>query len=229
MRVTRIGPRRPLPRFVPTCAKSGHMPIKTSLAAHEISCQRGGRLLFRDLSFTLQPGEGLLVTGPNGAGKTSLLRLIAGLLPLNAGSVESGDASVPLPELCHYVGHLNGIKSALTVRENVAFWVDFLGGRDADLGDALEMFGLAELKAVPAGLLSAGQKRKLALLRLFAAPRPIWLLDEPSVSLDAASVKVLDKAVAQHLAQGGIAVIASHTPLKVKFAQELALKRETVQ
>jgi heme exporter protein A len=205
------------------------MPIKTSLAAHGIACQRGGRLLFADLSFTLEPGQGLLVTGPNGAGKTSLLRLIAGLLPLAAGSFESGDTSLPLPEHCHYVGHANGIKSALTLQENVAFWVDFLGGGDADLDDALEMFGLAELKDLPAGLLSAGQKRKLALLRLFAAPRPIWLLDEPSVSLDAASVKVLDKAIAQHLKQGGIAVVASHTSLKVKFAQELALTRETVQ
>jgi heme exporter protein A len=91
---------------------------------------------------------------------------------------------------------------------------------------AYQMFGLAELKELPAGLLSAGQKRKLALLRLFATPRPIWLLDEPSVSLDVASVKVLDKAIAEHLAQGGIAVVASHTPLKVKFAQELALKLE---
>jgi heme exporter protein A len=205
------------------------MPIKTSLAAHGIACQRGGRLLFADLSFKLEPGQGLLVTGPNGAGKTSLLRLIAGLLPLAAGSFESGDTSLPLPEHCHYVGHANGIKSALTLQENVAFWVDFLGGGNADLDDALEMFGLAELKDLPAGLLSAGQKRKLALLRLFAAPRPIWLLDEPSVSLDAASVKVLDKAIAQHLAQGGIAVVGSHTSLKVKFAQELALTRETVQ
>jgi heme exporter protein A len=205
------------------------MPIKTSLAAHGIACQRGGRLLFADLSFTLQPGEGLLVTGPNGAGKTSLLRLIAGLLPLAAGSFASRDESVPLPELCHYVGHANGIKSALTLQENVAFWVDFLRGGDADLDDALAMFGLEGLKDLPAGLLSAGQKRKLALLRLFAAPRPIWLLDEPSVSLDAASVKVLDKAIARHLAQGGIAVVASHTSLKVKFAHELALKRETVQ
>ena len=169
------------------------------------------------------------MTGPNGAGKTSLLRLIAGLLPLHAGSIEGGDASTPLAELCHYVGHLNGIKSALTLIENVVFWVDFLGGGDADLDDALGMLGLAELKDLPAGLLSAGQKRKIALLRLFAARRPIWLLDEPSVSLDAASVKVLDKAIAQHLKQGGIAVVASHTPLKVKFAQELALKLETVQ
>jgi heme exporter protein A len=205
------------------------MPQTASLAAHDISCQRGGRLLFRDLSFALGAGEGLLVTGPNGAGKTSLLRIIAGLLPLHAGRIESGDESVPLPELCHYVGHLNGIKSALTLRENADFWVDFLGGDNSRLEDAFQRFGLIELEGLPAGLLSAGQKRKLALTRLFAAKRPLWLLDEPSVSLDAASVKVLDKAIAQHLAQGGIAVVASHTPLKVKFAKELTLKREPLQ
>jgi heme exporter protein A len=205
------------------------MPTNTRLAAHGISCQRSGRLLFEGLSFALAPGESLLVSGSNGAGKTSLLRLIAGLLPLQAGRIEAGGASVPLPELCHYVGHLNGIKSALTVSENVRFWTDFLGGDDAGLGEAYRTFGLKELKDLPAGILSAGQKRKLALLRLFAAPRPIWLLDEPSVSLDAASAKVLDAAIAQHLGEGGIAVVASHTKLKVKFTREIALKRESAQ
>jgi heme exporter protein A len=207
----------------------GQMPLTTSLTAHEISCQRGGRLLFAGLNFALAPGESLLVTGPNGAGKTSLLRMIAGLLPLHAGRIASGDRSAPLPELCHYLGHLNGIKSTLTLRENVDFWANFLGGEGTDLEGAYQTFGLAQLKQLPAGLLSAGQKRKLALLRLFAAQRPIWLLDEPSVSLDAASVKVLDRTIAHHLAEGGIAVIASHTPLKVKFTQELALKREPLQ
>jgi len=202
------------------------MPQTASLATHDISCHRGGRLLFAGLSFALAPGESLLVTGPNGAGKTSLLRMIAGLLPLHAGRIEGGDASVPLSELCHYVGHLNGIKSALTLRENAKFWVDFLGSSVARLDDAFERFDLSGLEDLPAGLLSAGQKRKLALVRLFAAERPIWLLDEPSVSLDAASVKVLDKAIAKHLAEGGSAVVASHTPLKVKFAHEVALKLE---
>jgi len=230
MHVTRFDrPPHVLARFGPTYAKSRQMPQTTSLAAHEISCLRGGRLLFAGLSFVLEPGESLLVTGPNGAGKTSLLRMIAGLLPLHAGRIESSDASLALPELCHYVGHLNGIKSALTPCENAKFWVDFLGGGGANLDDAFERFGISDLEDLPAGLLSAGQKRKLALVRLFAAKRPIWLLDEPSVSLDAASAKVLDKAITQHLAEGGIGVVVSHTPLKVKFAHELALKLEPLQ
>jgi heme exporter protein A len=207
------------------------MPERIGLAAHDISCQRGERVLFRDLSFVVQPGEGLLVTGPNGAGKTSLLRQIAGLLPLTAGrlSLEGAKPDAELPELCHYVGHLNGIKTSFTVRENLAFWADFLGENDGSVPRALGAFGLTLLADFPAGLLSAGQKRKLALSRLYAAPRPIWLLDEPQVSLDAPSLKLLEAAIKEHLEAGGIAMVASHTALKTKFGHKIALggKRKT--
>jgi heme exporter protein A len=207
------------------------MPERIGLAAHDISCQRGERVLFRDLSFVVQPGEGLLVTGPNGAGKTSLLRQIAGLLPLTAGrlSLEGAKPDAELPELCHYVGHLNGIKTSFTVRENLAFWADFLGENDGSAPRALGAFGLTPLADFPAGLLSAGQKRKVALSRLYAAPRPIWLLDEPQVSLDAPSLKLLEAAIKEHLEAGGIAMVASHTALKTKFGHKIALggKRKT--
>jgi heme exporter protein A len=207
------------------------MPERIGLAAHDISCQRGERVLFRDLSFVVQPGEGLLVTGPNGAGKTSLLRQIAGLLPLTAGrlSLEGAKPDAELPELCHYVGHLNGIKTSFTVRENLAFWADFLGENDGSVLRALGAFGLTPLADFPAGLLSAGQKRKLALSRLYAAPRPIWLLDEPQVSLDAPSLELLEAAIKDHLEAGGIAMVASHTALKTKFGHKIALggKRKT--
>jgi heme exporter protein A len=201
------------------------MPLKIGLAAYDLSCQRGGRTVFDGLSFSLGPGEALLLTGPNGAGKTSLLRQVAGLLPLAAGrfSLEGATSDAELSELCHYVGHLNAVKTAFSVRENLAFWAEFLGEDGASLDRALAAFGLGPLAELPAGLLSAGQKRKLALSRLFAATRPIWLLDEPQVSLDAASVRLLDAAIKDHLATGGIALVASHTPLKTKFAHRLAL------
>ena len=201
------------------------MPLKIGLAASDIACQRGGRTIFEGLSFELAPGEALLLSGPNGAGKTSLLRQIAGLLPLAAGkiSLDGAGGDAELPELCHYVGHLNAVKASLSLRENLAFWVGFLGENGGSLDRALAAFGLASLAEFPAGLLSAGQKRKLALSRLFAAPRPIWLLDEPQVSLDAASVRLLDAAIKNHLEAGGIAMVASHTPLETKFARQLAL------
>ena len=153
------------------------------------------------------------------------MRQIAGLLPLAAGDLRLDGAApdAELPELCHYVGHLNAVKTNLSVGENLAFWADFLGADGASLAPALDAFGLTPLADLPAGLLSAGQKRKLALSRLFAAPRPIWLLDEPQTSLDTASLKLLDAAIKAHLDLGGIAIVASHVALKTKFADRLAL------
>ena len=206
------------------------MPRTIGLAAHDLSCQRGGRTVFDGLSFALAPGEALLVSGPNGAGKTSLLRQVAGLLPLAAGAfrLEGAGADAVLPELCHYVGHANAVKASLSVSENLAFWADFLNQGGAGLKRALASFGLTPLADLPAGLLSAGQKRRLALSRLFAAPRPIWLLDEPQSSLDAASIKLLDACIKDHLDAGGVALVASHTPLRTKFAHRLALGKERV-
>jgi heme exporter protein A len=180
------------------------------------------------VSFSLAPGEALLVTGPNGAGKTSLLRQIAGLLPLAHGTLrlEGGEPDAIIPELCHYVGHANAVKASLTVEENLAFWADFLGARTPDLKAALAAFGLESLADLPAGLLSAGQKRRLALARLLAATRPIWLLDEPQTSLDAASVDLLDTALRNHLEAGGIAIVASHAALPTKLGKHLTLGKE---
>jgi heme exporter protein A len=206
------------------------MPHAIGLAALEISCQRGGRTVYRDVSFRLAPGEALLVTGPNGAGKTSLLRQIAGLLPLACGAfrLEGGGADAAIPELCHYVGHANAVKASLSAAENLAFWAEFLGDRRQSVAAALAAFGLGALADLPGGLLSAGQKRRLALARLLVATRPIWLLDEPQTSLDKASLKLLDAAIEHHLATGGIAVIASHAEASAKRAKRLALGKERV-
>jgi heme exporter protein A len=185
------------------------------LIAEGLAAARGTRLIFRGLSLEAASGEAVTLIGPNGSGKTTLLRCLAGLLRAAEGTVtlSGGDDGRSVGEQSHYIGHLNGIKSALTVDENLGFFVDFLGG-NSDLADAAaERLALADLEDVPAAYLSAGQKRRLGLARLICARRPLWLLDEPAVSLDEASQRILAGMVAEHLAGGGIAVAATHTPL----------------
>ena len=140
------------------------------LVADRLAGARGGRTLFTGLSFAVEGGEALLLMGPNGAGKTTLIRMIVGLLAPAAGRIglEGGDAELSLGEQCHYVGHLNAVKSSLTVEENAAFWCRFLGAPDASdrIEPALASFGLAELRDMPAAYLSAGQRRRLGLARV---------------------------------------------------------------
>lgn len=191
----------------------------------KLSAIRGGRALFAELSFSVAGGEALLVMGPNGAGKTTLLRMLAGLARPTAGHarLEGGQADAALSEQCHYVGHANAIKGSLTVAENAGFWRRFLGAGRDDVDAALEAFGLAALRDIPAGYLSAGQKRRLGLARLRLAERPVWLLDEPTTSLDSGAQEGLARAVNAHLARGGTVMAATHVPLGFAGARELHL------
>jgi heme exporter protein A len=193
------------------------------LTVQDLTCVRGGRTVFAGLNLRVAGGSGVELTGPNGAGKSSLLRMLAGFIPPASGQIriDGGAADTPLGEQCHYVGHLSGVKRAFTVEENLCFWRDYLSG--GDVREALATFGLDALADIPAGLLSAGQARRLGLARLSLVHRPVWLLDEPSVSLDAASRKVLGRVIAAHIKAGGIAVAATHAPLGVSFAQRLKL------
>jgi heme exporter protein A len=200
------------------------------LVAENLVLSRGGRTVIDGLSFAIEGGEALLLTGPNGAGKTTLLRALAGFLAPASGTVRINDADDEREqsELLHFVGHLDGIKTHLTVKENLLFWADYLAGAlDRDwvprVNVALERFGLRELADIPAGYLSAGQKRRLALARLAAVKRPLWLLDEPTVSLDAAAVERLVDALDEHVINHGIVIIATHAPLAIARYREIRL------
>jgi heme exporter protein A len=211
------------------------------LSGHDLVCVRGGRRVFSGVGFAVAAGQALVLTGPNGAGKSSLLRLVAGLIHPVAGHValEGGDPELSVGEQAHYVGHLDPLKPALTVTENLAFWARFLnGGSDrqrrsgpgastvdeqALIAHGLAAAGLEELARLPAGYLSAGQRRRLSLARVLAAPRPVWLLDEPNTALDAASQERLQRVMQAHLAGGGLIVAATHGPLGLAEPAELRL------
>jgi heme exporter protein A len=195
------------------------------LVAHDLGCIRGGREVFEGVNFAVEAGEALAITGRNGAGKTTLLRLIAGLLEPARGHLElaGGAPDTTLAEQAHYMGHRDALKPALSVRENLEFWYAFLGGRDAPAASALDTVGLGGLAGLPAGYLSAGQRRRLALARLIAAPRPVWLLDEPTAALDSAGQLRLAELMRAHLAGGGIIVAATHGPLGLDGTRELRL------
>jgi heme exporter protein A len=197
-----------------------------------LGCVRGERLVFENLSFRVRAGEALLLTGPNGSGKSSLLRLMAGLLRPEAGRLAWGGAAVSDdPDThrarIHYVGHLDATKPALTVAENLEFYAALRGHRAdaAVIAHALERFDLERLAATPARFLSQGQRRRAALARLLAAPAPLWLLDEPTLALDDASLARLGAVLSDHLGGGGHLVAATHAPIALRAAQRLELAR----
>ncbi|MFC3711775.1 heme ABC exporter ATP-binding protein CcmA [Sphingoaurantiacus capsulatus] len=188
-----------------------------NLEATDLACVRGGRLIFDALDLRVAPGEALLVQGANGAGKSSLLRLLAGLLRPAAGRIAN-------PFRTAYLGHDNALKGDRTLAQELRFWaaVDEAGDR---WREALDRFDLVPLADLPTRLLSSGQKRRAALARTWASGAELWLLDEPSVGLDAPSVDRLAAACAAHRAGGGLIVAATHVPLGLQDARVLTMER----
>lgn len=183
----------------------------------DLSVARGGVPVLAGLGFRLAPGRALILRGPNGIGKTTLLRSLAGLQPPLAGRIEGAEERIA------YAGHSDGIKPTLSVTENLRFWARVFG--HDDIGPALAAYELGALADRQAGHLSAGQKRRLGLARLLVTGRPVWVLDEPTVSLDRAAVAMFAEVVRAHLAGGGSALIATHIELGLAEGAVLDLAR----
>ncbi|MFC1673947.1 heme ABC exporter ATP-binding protein CcmA [Pseudomonadota bacterium] len=193
-------------------------------------CVRGERTVFRDLDFNLEAGGALILIGPNGAGKSSLLRLMAGLLKPYDGKLmwDGEDALDDIDEhgaQLHYVGHHDAVKPVLTAAENIAFWAELRDNDqdniDAALTKALGVFDIKHLYDVPGRFLSAGQKRRVNLARIIAAPAALWLLDEPTTALDKATIKRLEGAIQTHRDAGGMVVLSTHADIDTPGAEVL--------
>jgi heme exporter protein A len=185
------------------------------IETRNLAVARGGVTVLQGLGFVLDRGQALILRGPNGSGKTTLLRTLAGLQQPVAGDIDLA------PDAVAYAAHADGLKSTLTVAENLAFWAAIYGGPAPDR--AVEALNLTTLVRRRAGELSAGQKRRLGLARLLVTGRPLWLLDEPTVSLDVASVALFADVLRGHLAAGGAAIIATHVDLGLPEAEVLDL------
>lgn len=184
-----------------------------TLRLTDVAVARGGVPVLSGVSFTLNAGQALILRGPNGSGKTTLMRSVAGLQPVLKGQIEGATDAVA------YAGHADGLKAMLTVAENLRFWAAVYG--ESDITPALEAYALAPLADRLAGTLSAGQKRRAGLARLMVTGRPVWALDEPTVSLDVDSVALFADAVRAHLGAGGMALLATHIDLGLDDAQVL--------
>ena len=197
----------------------------TRLSATDLACRRGGRDVFAGVNFSVASGESLAIRGRNGAGKSSLLRMVVGLVRVASGrlSLEGGDPELTIGEQAHYLGHLDALKPSLSVAENLQFWSAFFGADNAGLNEPLRAVGLDALADLPAAYLSAGQRRRLSIARLLAVKRSLWLLDEPTSTLDAAAQVRLAEIMQAHLAGGGIILAATHGALGLDDTRELRL------
>jgi len=200
------------------------------LEGQHLAAQRGGVPLFSDVAFALLRGEALVVSGANGSGKTTLLRMIAGLSLPSMGTLEWGGAAVTpfdatLRSMTLYIGHSTALKDELTAEENLLSLATLHGATvdTASTRAALSDWSLDRQRALPARVLSQGQRRRVGLARLRLVRRPLWVLDEPTTALDASGVAILHAHLGAHLAQGGIAVIATHQDLALPPGTKKAL------
>lgn len=206
-----------------------------TLSAHRLTCLRGAKLVFEDLSFSLESGGALLLTGPNGSGKSSLLRVLAGLLDPFDGELTLDGRPVSHDRESHraqiaFIGHADPVKPTLTVRENLRFWADLAGtGGTASLDEALDSLNLGQLAEARGAVLSSGQRRRLSLARLLVSAADIWLMDEPTVGLDTASVRAVETIVAAHRRRGGSVVLSTHVEFRLPGGDTLDLADFTPQ
>ena len=215
--------------MVPSSNPAPNGGAQGGLHAENLACERGERLIFQDLTFVVEPSGGLILRGANGSGKSSLLRVLAGLLPMADGTITWRGQDITDDMDRHrrrvaYIGHLDAVKPALSVTDNIRFWARLYGPAPRNrVRDALERFDVAHLGKLPARFLSQGQRRRLNLARLLMMPSRIWLLDEPAVGLDSASRANLESEMARHRGAGGLVVVATHQDLAMRDAETLDL------
>ncbi|MBL8644405.1 MAG: heme ABC exporter ATP-binding protein CcmA [Rhodospirillaceae bacterium] len=206
-----------------------HVFAAAAFAGTDLSCRRGGRLVFAGLNFGINSGEALVLRGPNGSGKTTLLRLMAGLARKSSGVLtwDGADVHDDLPlhgSRLAFAGHLDAVKPALSVRENLAFWADVRGSSLTDIDKALKAFSLSHLADLPGRVLSAGQRHRVALARVAMNGAQLWLLDEPTNTLDDAALSALQGVLQRHLQNGGMVVMASHGDTLLPQAKTLDVR-----
>jgi heme exporter protein A len=204
------------------------------LVGQDICVDRGWRRIVEDVGFSLDQGKALIVTGENGTGKSTLLRALAGLLPLSSGQLrleDKGKTFAHPREIAghmHYLGALNAMKPALTVGENLSFWQEFLRGdreHGSSVTQALAAVDLAHVSDLPFAYLSTGMKRRIAIARLLLVDRPVWIVDEPTSGLDDSAAKRFAQLAGEHCRKGGILIAATHLPLPIRNATHLRLER----